>query len=96
MDLELNDYKNNKPITKKLELNESPDYLINNIFQLNGYKQNFQTCNISYLYKYNSNKNHVTIIKGEKIGNENANESLAGTLILIFFLQFSQLDFILL
>lgn len=85
LDLELNDYKDNKPISKKLELNESPDYLINNIFQLNGYKQNFKTCDISYLYKYNSNKNHVTIIKGEKIGNEKINESLAGTLILIFF-----------
>lgn len=85
LDLELDGYKEKKSISKKLELNESPDYLSKNLFLLNQNRLVFQTCEISYLYRYNNNKNRVNIVHGKKIDNESINASLSGILIIIFY-----------
>ena len=91
LDLELIDYKEEKSFSKKLELNESPNYLINNFFQLYGSRLSFKTCNISDLFEYN-NKERPKIIHGKTIG-EKINGSLAGIIILTFFAAIFSISF---
>lgn len=84
LDLKLNDFQEKKQISKKLELNESPDYLMDNLFELNENRLAFQTCEISYLYMYN-NKKRVKMVNGKEIDDEEINGSLGGILVLIFY-----------
>ena len=77
-------FKEKKQISKKLELNESPDYLMDNLFELNENRLAFQTCEISYLYMYN-NKKRVKMVNGKEIDDEEINGSLGGILVLIFY-----------
>ena len=91
LDLELIDFKEEKSISKKLELNENPHYLTNNMFQLYGYRLAFKTCDISDLFEYN-NKERPKIIHGKTIG-EKTNGSLGGIIVITFFAAIFSISF---